>query len=81
MITRKDLLVCAFGLALALTCNKAKADETPDRAAHGGIVASEVHPAPTVGTEEKDAPVTIHTTTRDASCPAGWTLEAGVCLP
>jgi hypothetical protein len=79
---RKDWLACTLGLALVLTCSKpARADETPDRATHGGIIASEVHASPAIGPSDKAEAVAIHATTREPSCPAGWSLEAGVCLP
>ena len=81
MATRKDWLACLFGLALLLTCDKVRAEEAPEHERQGGFVASEVHPSPVVGPEAKDEPVVIHATTREPSCPAGWTLEAGVCLP
>ena len=72
-------------LALLLTCGSARAEETPDPTTHGGIVASEVHPAPTVGPETKDETVAIHATTRTPTCASGWTLECGDtgchCLP
>ena len=81
MATRLDWLFCAFGLALCLTCNKAKADELPDTEHHGGIVASEVHASPVIGPVDKAEAVAIHATTREPSCGAGWELVNGVCLP
>jgi hypothetical protein len=81
MATRLDWFTIAFCLTLALTCNKAKADELPDASIRGGIVASEVHAAPVIGPADKDEAVAIHATTRDARCAAGWTIQSGVCLP
>lgn len=81
MATRKDWLMFAIGLALLLTCSKAKADETPDLEQHGGIVASEVHPAPVIGPADKAEAVAIHATTREPQCAAGWSIQSGVCLP
>jgi hypothetical protein len=81
MATRKDWLMCALGLGLLLTCNKTKADELPDTSTRGGIVASEVHPAPVIGPADKAEAVAIHATSREPSCPQNWTLENGVCLP
>ena len=81
MATRLDYLACAFGLALCLTCSKARADELPEAESRGGIVASEVHPAPVIGPADKAEAVAIHETTRETSCGAGWELVNGVCLP
>ena len=77
MITMRTILA----LLLLTIPATAHADETPDHESRGGIVASEVHASPTVGPDAKDETVAIHATTRAPSCPVGWTLVNGTCLP
>lgn len=58
-MTRWDFYACAFGGALLLWCSVARADERPDVSSHrGGIVAHEVHPAPTVGPDVESPKLT-----------------------
>lgn len=54
--------IFALGAALLLWCSTGHAEvvmndnELPDRVSRGGIVASEVHPAPVVGAEKSETP-------------------------